>query len=140
VIAFEQRSFLRLDWPGLATVFENAGETSVVSVPALQSMQDRSAFFKKAIGARLRPAKETRIVILLSGSQMFTGGSDVSPIDLDTDCNCRIYRMRFRLSPNDVFDDFGKLLKLLRPKTWDITSARDFRKSLAELAREINRF
>ena len=56
---------------------------------------------------------------------------------VEGDCQCRVYHLRLRLNTDDVFDDVAKLLKPLHPKTFDIPSAADLRKALAEVIKDL---
>jgi hypothetical protein len=73
----------------------------------------------------------------MSGSLTFEHGSDLSAVKWEGDCNCRIYHIRFRLTKDDVFDDLEKIIKPLRPKTFDVMSAIEFRKALGEIVEDL---
>jgi hypothetical protein len=48
-----------------------------------------------------------------------------------------IYHLRFQVNKDDVFDDLGRIIQSSRTKTFDIRSAYDFRKAIAEIARDL---
>ena len=58
---------------------------------------------------------------------------------MEGDCRCRVYYLRFRLSVNDVFDQLEKLMKPLRPRVFNLLSARDLRKALAEIVDDLGK-
>jgi len=134
---FQQRNFTQLDWTGLAGTFTKVADSGKVSMPALETVKERSVFFRKAIHEQLGPPGEAiRIVILISGSMVFERGSDLTPATVEGDCRCRVYHVRL-LVRGDVFDDLEKLIKPLRPKTFDVGSGHDLRKALAEMVRDL---
>ena len=110
----------------------------MVTLPALGALKDRSAFFRESLRQRLvASGQPLRVLILVSGFLLFERGSDLSPLKWEGDCNCRIYHLRFRSKKNDLFDHVEKLIKPLRPKTFDIKSAHEFRKALAEIVQDL---
>jgi hypothetical protein len=135
---FEQRTLLDFNWSGLAGTLVTFADNSKVDLPALQTLKQRSSFFRESLEERLAKAGDSlRVIILVSGSLIFEQGSDLTPMKVEGDCRCRIYHFRFRLNNDDVFDDLEKLMKPLRPKTFDVRSPRDLRKALGELVRDL---
>ena len=136
---FQQREFRQLDWTNLSSAFTKVEDNHQVSLPALEALKQRSGFFKDLLLDGLGPsAAPLRVFILISGSILFERGTDVSPLKWEGDCNCRIYHIRFRVSKDDVFDDLAKLMKPLRPRTFDISDALDFREALAEIVQDLD--
>jgi hypothetical protein len=78
-----------------------------------------------------------RVVIVVTSSWLFEKGADLKPIQVEGDCNCRIYHLRFRLNNSDVFDQLEKFMKPLRPRTFNLMTARDLRKAIAEIVQEL---
>jgi hypothetical protein len=74
----------------------------------------------------------------VTSSWLFEKGADLQPIQMEGDCNCRIYHLRFRLNNADVFDQLEKFMKPLRPRTFNLLTARDLRKAMAEIVRELS--
>jgi hypothetical protein len=68
---------------------------------------------------------------------LFENGSDLRPLQLEGECHCRVYYLRFRLSINDVFDELDKLMKPLHPHIFNLVTARDLRKAIAEIVEEL---
>ena len=52
---------------------------------------------------------------------------------------CRVYYLRFRLNVNDVFDQLEKFMKPLRPRVFNLITARDLRKAIAEIVEELGK-
>ena len=77
------------------------------------------------------------VLILVSGSLMFERGSDLAPLSIEGDCRCRVYYLHLRIRDNDVVNDMEKLLKKLRPQTFEILSGRNFRSALAEIVHDL---
>jgi hypothetical protein len=137
---FEQREFRQLNWPDLEAVFIRSKDAFQVGVPALEGLKDHGKFFRETLRTRLDARRAPKLVfVIVSGSLLFAEGSDVKPLNVEGDCNCRFYHIRLRLNKDDVFDDLGKLIKPFHPTTFDIMNARDFRKALAEIVEDLDR-
>src|SRR5262245_32069595 len=131
---FEQPSLLELEWKRLVDAYPKLAETNRLSLRAIETRKDRAAFFRQFLQERLEgPRERTRVLIILSGSVLFEGGSDFTPVSTEGNCRCRVYHLHFQETATISFNDVEKLLRGLRPKTFDIESARDFRKALADI-------
>jgi hypothetical protein len=138
VTPFQQQNVFQLNWTALAETLIRLADSGKVSVPALVTVKERSTFFRKAFNERLgAPGAPLRIVVVISGTMVFERGSDLTPVSVEGDCHCRLYHIRLRLGSGDNFDDLDKLIKPLRPKTFDVVSGRDMRKALAEIVRDL---
>src|SRR5207244_1175443 len=105
---------------------------------ALETVKERSVFFRKSLNERLGgPSEPLRILVVITGLMQFERGSDLTPVSVQGDCHCRVYHVRLRLSKGDIFDDLEKLIKPLRPKTFDVASGHDMRKALAEIVHDL---
>ncbi len=139
-IPFEQSRFEELNWPGLEAAFGPLGAASSISVPALESAKERAPFLRQSLQQRLADrGSSPRVLILIAPALSFERGSDLSPLKLAEDCRCRLYHVRLRVNRDDVFDEVEKLLRPLHPRTFDVTSAEDFRKVLAEIVRDLEK-
>jgi hypothetical protein len=76
---------------------------------------------------------------LVSASILFERGSDLSPLALQGDCNCRVYHVLLHANKGDWFDDVNKLIKPLHPTTFDVSSPPEFRKALADIVNQLQR-
>jgi hypothetical protein len=136
--AFEQNAFRELDWTSLAAQFNRFASDQVIALPALESLKKRSSFLRELMEQRLAGSDErARVLILITGSLNFERGSDLSAMKVEGDCNCRVYHLRLRLNTNDAFDQVERLIKPLRPKTFDIESSEDFREVLGEIVHDL---
>jgi hypothetical protein len=50
-----------------------------------------------------------------------------------------VYYLRFRLNINDVFDQLDKFMKPLRPRIFNLITARDLRKAIAEIVDDLEK-
>jgi hypothetical protein len=50
-----------------------------------------------------------------------------------------VYYLRFRLNLNDVFDQLERFMKPLRPRVFNLLSARDLRKAIGEIVEDLER-
>jgi hypothetical protein len=141
-VVFDQKDFRRLDWVNLRAGFEKAG-SAAISADALSKRKENGAFFRDFLDQQLQASSSTdgplRVFIVVSGSLIFENGADLAPLQINGDCHCRVYHIRFRLSPTDVFDQLQNLMKPLRPKTFNVMTAIDLRKALAEVMAELEK-
>jgi hypothetical protein len=148
-VIFDQRDFQRIDFPALMKAFKEAAAPSI-SAAALEGRRTNGAFFRDFLNQRLAlkeedsdakdsPEMPLRVFIIITGSLLFERGSDLEPLQLEGDCNCRIYHLRFRLNVNDVFDQLQKLIRPLRPGTFDLRTPQDLRKAIAEILEELGK-
>ena len=135
---FEQTNASELDWKRLVAAYPKPAETHKLSLKAIETRKERAAFFRQFLQKRLEgPRERTRVLIILSGSVLFDGGSDFTPVSTEGNCRCRVYHLHFQETATISFNDVEKLLRGLRPKTFGIESARDFRKALADIIRDL---
>ena len=76
-----------------------------------------------------------RVIVVVTSSRLFETGSDLRPIQIEGDCNCRLYYLRFRLSLNDVFDQLDRLMKPLHPRIFNLIPPAIFAKPSPKLSR-----
>jgi hypothetical protein len=139
-VMFEQRDLRSVKWASLMEAMKKAQMPSV-SAQDLQNAKNNAAFFREVLDERLtsKPAEgdPLRVVVVVTSPRLFEGGSDLRPLQIEGDCHCRIYYLRFRLNVNDVFDELEKVMKPLRPRTFNLLSARDLRKAMAEIVEDL---
>jgi hypothetical protein len=113
-----------------------------ISTEALQGSKNNGAFFREFLNQRLTgvpDADRLRVFILVTSSRLFESGSDLRPLQIEGDCNCRVYYLRFRLSLNDVFDQLDKLIKPLRPRIFNLMTAVDLRRAIAAIVEDLRK-
>jgi hypothetical protein len=140
-VMFEQRDFRAVEWDSLMQAMKKAQGLDI-SAEALQGAKNNGAFFREVLNQRLStdsPADATRVIIVVTSGQLFESGSDLRPIQVEGDCNCRVYYLRFRLNLNDVFDQLEKFMKPLRPRIFNLLTARDLRNAIAEIVGEMEK-
>jgi hypothetical protein len=141
-VMFEQRGFRTIEWSSLLEAMKKA-QSPNISAEALQGSKNNGAFFREFLNDRLTgdpPADDgMRVIIVVTSSQMFESGSDLRPLQIEGDCNCRLYYLRFRLNLNDVFDQLDRLMKPLRPRIFNLITARDLRKAIAEIVQDLRK-
>jgi hypothetical protein len=137
-VSFQQDGLQRLDWARLSAKFSDARTRLTVAVPALQALDQRSAFVQESLNQKLTDSSGSlRILIVISGSILLEKNSDVSP--LRSRSNCRVYYVHLQVSKDDVFDDLQKMLKPLRPKTFEVVTPQEFRKALGAIVQDLSR-
>jgi hypothetical protein len=138
-IPFEQRNLVQLNWKEIVPFFTNASDAFKVEVSALEASKKHATFFRTIMEQRLNSeAKTRRAIILVSGSLLSAQGSDNSPVQLAGDCNCRVYHVWLRLNKDDIFDDLGNLIKPLRPTTYKVLTAADFRRAITNIIQDLD--
>jgi hypothetical protein len=141
-IIFEQQTDTGLKWQSFLEAMKKA-QSLDISTDALQGSKNNGAFFRDVLSQRIVSGPEDsdgmRVIIVVTSAQLFESGSDLRPLQIEGDCNCRVYYLRFRLNVNDVFDQLEKLMKPLRPRTFNLMSALDLRKAIAEIVEDLGR-
>lgn len=149
-VVFEHDS-VPLDRIALAEAFERVNRSSI-SVDALRDRSDNAAFLRRYIQSDITPRDRPpvldsgesrpalRILILLAGVMRFEDHPDLSEVRLEGPCDCRVYHVRFKQEPADLFDQLDDLLDPFDPPTFDIITPRDFRKVIGEIIEDLERF
>ena len=141
-VLFDQRDFKRVKWNSLMEAMKKA-QSPNISTSALEGSKNNAAFFREFLDQRLTSESAEgdplRVIILVTSSRLFESGSDLRPLQVEGDCHCRIYYLRFRLNVNDVFDQLEKLIKPLHPHVFNLLTARDLRKALAEIVDDLGK-
>lgn len=141
-IMFEQHDFQNVEWSSLMNAMKKAQSPNITAA-ALQGSKNNGAFFRDFLNQRLASESPTgdgmRVIIVVTSSRLFESGSDLRPVQIEGDCNCRLYYLRFRLNVNDVFDQLERFMKPLRPRIFNLIGARDLRKAIAEIVDDLGR-
>ena len=114
-----------------------------LSAQALQGSKNNGAFFREFLSQRINSegfdGSPIRVLIIVTSSQLFQRGSDLTPLQVEGDCRCRVYHLRFRLNMADVFDEIEKIIKPLHPRTFNLITPRDLRKAIAEIVGDLEK-
>jgi hypothetical protein len=141
-VLFQQQDFKSIDWNSLMDAMKKA-QSPNISAGALQGSKNNGAFFRdfldRQIGSDPAEGGPLRVFIVVTSSTLFESGADLRPIQIEGDCRCRVFYLRFRLNVNDVFDELEKFMKPLHPRTFNLLSARDLRKAIAEIVEEMEK-
>jgi hypothetical protein len=141
-VLFQQHDSKSVNWNSLMDAMKKA-QSPDISAGALQGSKNNGAFFRdflnRQIGSGPSEGGPLRIFIVVTSSTLFESGADLRPIQIEGDCRCRVYYLRFRLNANDVFDELEKFMKPLHPRTFNLVSARDLRKAIAEIVQELEK-
>jgi hypothetical protein len=141
-VLFEQPSAHHVDWLSLTGALKKA-QSPELSASQLQGSKNNGAFFRDFLNQRItteRPAESLiRVIIVVTSSLLFERGSDLTPLQIEGDCRCRVYHLRFRLNMTDVFDELEKILKPAHPRTFNVMTPRDLRKAIAEIVSDLGK-
>ena len=143
-VVFEQKNFRSIEWMELMEAMDKA-QSPEISAAALGDSKNNGAFFREFLSERLASVNSpgntpVRVFIVVTSSLLFESGSDLRPVNLDGDCHCRVYYLRFRLNGNDVFDELEKFMRPLRPRTFNLMTPRDLRKAIAAILDDLQNF
>lgn len=141
-VLFQQHDAKSIDWTSLAEAVKKA-QSPDISAGALQGSKNNGAFFRDFLDQQIGngPAEggPLRVFIVVTSSTLFESGADLRPIQVEGNCRCRVFYLRFRVNLNDVFDQLDKFMKPLHPRTFNLVSARDLRKAIAEIVEEMEK-
>jgi hypothetical protein len=140
-IPFRQTHSEQIDWNDFTQALQKANNETV-STETLLGSKSGGIFFRNSLAQHLTdPGGERRVVIVVASRSMFPRGSDLQPLKIAAaDCHCRLYHLRFRHDVRDNFDDIEKIIKPLRPKTFNVDTPSDLRKALATIINELETF
>ena len=140
-VLFEQHDLQNVEWIPFIEALKQAQSLNI-SAQALQGSKSNGAFFREVLSERLAadvPSDIMRVIIVVTSARLFESGSDLRPIQIEGDCNCRLYYLRFRLNMNDLFDQLEKFMKPLHPRVFNLMNAWDFRKAIAEIVEDLEK-
>jgi len=141
-VIFEEPSIHGPNWQSLMEALKKA-QIPELSAQALQGSKNNGAFFREFLSQRINSegfdGSPIRVLIIVTSSQMFQRGSDLTPLQVEGDCRCRVYHLRFRLNMADVFDEIEKIVKPLHPRTFNLITPRDLRKAIAEIVADLEK-
>jgi hypothetical protein len=142
-VVYDEAGVHGVDWLTFTQALKKA-QTPSISAKALQQSKNNGVFFKDFLNQRIQDEAShgvaMRILIIVTSSQLFERGSDLTPLQVESDCQCRVYHLRFRLNNNDVFDEIEKIIKPLHPRTFNLSSPRDVRKAIADIVSGLEKF
>jgi len=141
-VVFEEPSIHGPNWQSLMEALKKA-QSPELSAQALQGSKNNGAFFREFLSQRINSegfdGSPIRVLIIVTSSQLFQRGSDLTPLQVEGDCRCRVYHLRFRLNMADVFDEIEKIVKPLHPRTFNLITPRDLRKAIAEIVADLEK-
>src|SRR5438034_772265 len=141
-VIFEEPSIHGPNWQSLMEALKKA-QSPELSAQALQGSKNNGAFFREFLSQRINSegfdGSPIRVLIIVTSSQLFQRGSDLTPLQVEGDCRCRVYHLRFRLNMADVFDEIEKIIKPLHPRTFNLITPRDLRKAIAEIVADLEK-
>ena len=140
-VPFEEASVHAVNWQRLIEALKKA-QSPELNTEALLGSKNNAAFFREFLGQRINTESSSgrpRVLIVVTSSQLFQRGSDLTPLQIEGDCHCRVYHLRFRLNMADVFDEIEKIIKPLHPRTFNLLTPRDLRKAIAEIVEDLEK-
>jgi hypothetical protein len=148
---FDQRNVGELDSTGLLEAFAAANPPSI-SIDALAQRHLNPTFIKEFIEKQMagrvieggtelsRIDTPLKVLILVTGFTLFDDDSNVSEVELEGRCDCRVYHIRMRQNLRDLFDDVDNILKPLYADTFNILTPQDLRDAMGEIVEDLERF
>src|SRR5262249_49097227 len=91
-VIFEQRGSENVKWVSFVEAMKKA-QSPDISAKDLQESKNNGAFFREILNQRLTTASREsdgmRVIIVVTSPRLFESGSDLRPLQLESDCNCR---------------------------------------------------
>src|SRR5207245_11533314 len=107
-VIFEEPSIHGPNWQSLMEALKKA-QSPELSAQDLQGSKNNGAFFREFLSQRINSegfdGSPIRVLIIVTSSQLFQRGSDLTPLQVEGDFRCRVYHIRFRLQMADVFSE-----------------------------------
>jgi hypothetical protein len=149
-VAYRQTSGKGIDWSQAVTGLQEVNP-GIIDVASLQNRWYAAQFFLDRVAQTINRTPKHKAVIILSSPVEFVGGQDIRPLTADLTTRATVYYVRYdplfffgrgrgrsmaRPAPPQA-DQLAALLKPLDPRVFEVTTAEQFRKSLATILDEI---
>jgi hypothetical protein len=106
---------------------------------SVEIRRDSVSYLQKFLEQRIKSSDGKALVTLVVSSPLaFRRGSDLSAIQLDSSCECRLFYLQ--LYPQNGRDDLRKVLTSAQFRRLEVSSPLEFRKALASIIRELETF
>jgi hypothetical protein len=163
---FHQDEVHDIDWPHLKTSLAEANTVSI-DVHSLSERHHDAQFFVSQVRGILRAAEGPCVLVVLTTPVAFESGEDLEPVSLEGLPACPVFYIRFHqpvqsirpfdqqiggrgrgsrtgggsiipnLPPQDVVDQLAATLKPLAPKVFDVQTAEQMTRVLAEIEKAL---
>jgi hypothetical protein len=151
-IPFEQNDGKDVDWQSLRKALSTDNGPGTVSVKSLQNRRQSPVYLREEIVRRLKagpehaakPGERTLRVFVLLGSPMdFYAFPKLPEIETGEEQDCVVYYLQFEFSQREALtggvNNVEKMLKPLKIRSFEVRSADDVRRALAEIMEELRK-
>jgi hypothetical protein len=136
-VVFDSRATGAFDFTEMLKAADSHLKDQSVDVNILLT-PDRVGYLRKFLEERMKGlAGMARVTFVVSYTMDFPRGADTSPIQLDANCECRLFHVQ--MSPR-WSDDLEKVLRTPQSRRLVVNSPLDFRKALASIVRDLETF
>lgn len=163
---FRQDDGKELDWPRLKASLSDAN-TASIDIHSLSERHHDAQFFVSQVRGMLRSSEKPCALVVLTPFVAFDSGEDLQPISTEALTACHVVYIRYRTptqpmnpfgpqagarthvprmggpmargpAPQDLIDQLEATLKPLGPKVFDVTTAGEMGKALADLEKSLH--
>jgi len=138
-VVYDSRATGAFDFSDMLKAAElHKDDDRTIEVSDLLNRRDGAGYLRKFIEERIKTSDgKMHVTFVLSSPMTFERGADMSAIQLDPNCECRLFHIR--LFPFGR-DDVEKILKSPLSRRLEVNSALEFRKALAIIVRDLETF
>jgi hypothetical protein len=149
-VPYRQAGGKGIEWSQAVTSLQEVNP-GIIDVESLQNRWYAAQFFLDQVAQTINRTPKHKAVIILSSPVEFVGGQDTRPLTSDLTSKATVYYVRYDplffygrgrgrgVAPSGAppIDQIAGLLKPLEPRVFEVTTAAQFRKSLATILAEI---
>jgi hypothetical protein len=136
-VVYDSRATGTFDFTEMLKAAERHRQDQNIDVSVLLT-PDRVGYLREFLQERMKSSDgKARVTFVVSSSMDFQRGADISAIQLDANCECRLFYLQ--VLPRGG-DDLEKVLRSPQSRRLTVNSALEFRKALASIVRDLEAF
>jgi hypothetical protein len=136
-VVYDSRTTGTFDFTEMLKAADRHRQDQSIDVNVLLT-PDRVGYLRKFLQERMKSSDgKARVTFVVSSPMDFQRGADTSAIQLDANCECRLFYLQ--MFPRSG-DDLEKVLRSAQSRRLVVNSALEFRKALASIVRDLEAF
>jgi hypothetical protein len=136
-VVYDSRATGTFDFTEMLKAAERHRQDQSIDVNVLLT-PDRVGYLRKFLQERMKSSDgKARVTFVVSSPMDFQRGADTSAIQLDANCECRLFYLQ--MFPRSG-DDLEKVLRSAQSRRLVVSSALELRKALASIVRDLEAF
>jgi hypothetical protein len=137
-VVYDSRVTGTYDFTEMLQALKRHKQDQTIDLSVLLTRDDRVGYLRKVLEERMKSSDgKASVTIVLSSPIDFKRGADTSAIQLDANCECRLFYLQ--MFPRSS-DDLEKVLGASQSRRLEVNSALEFRKALASIVRDLEAF